>query len=62
MAQSELESFVNKFKALLNAGKNAHLSLKSEAGKAFVSLSVEIEQNEASALSTSWKWPCSTTP
>ena len=50
MAQSELESVVNKFKALLNAGKNAHLSLKSEAGKAFVSLSVEIEQNEASRL------------
>ena len=48
MAQSEMESFINKFKALSHAGKNANLSLKSEAGKVIVSLSVEIEQVETS--------------
>ena len=50
MAHSELESFVNKFKALLHSGTNATLSLRSEAGKASISLSVEIEPKETSRL------------
>ena len=42
MAQWELDSFYSKFKNLLCAEKNATLTLKSEAGKAFVTLSLDL--------------------
>ena len=44
--QTEMESFINK----LNVGKNANLSYRSEAWKAFISISVEVEPREASVL------------
>ena len=43
MTQSELESFIMKFKGLLYSGKNANLNIKSEGGKVLISLSVEEE-------------------
>jgi hypothetical protein len=43
MAQSEIESFILKFKPLLNSGKNANLNLGSEGGKTFITLTVEVE-------------------
>jgi hypothetical protein len=42
MALSEIDSFVHKFKNLLNLEKDASLTLKSEAGRATVILSVEL--------------------
>ena len=38
----ELDSFYGKFKNLLCAEKNATLTLKSEAGKAYVTLSIDL--------------------
>ena len=43
MAMSEIDSFYFKFKNLLISGKSANLSLRSEAGKASLSLTVEVE-------------------
>ena len=37
------DSFFCKFKNLLHSGKNAQLEIKSEAGKAFVKLTAEVE-------------------
>ena len=42
MVQSELDSFFVKFKNLLHAEKDATLTLKSDAGRAFVTLSVDL--------------------
>ena len=42
MVQSELDSFYVKFKNLLRAEKDATLTLKSEAGRAVISLSVDL--------------------
>ena len=49
---SEIDSFIWKFKQLLHSGKNAHLEIKSEAGKAFVHLSaeVDVQQHEQQLL------------
>ena len=41
-ANIELDSFYVKFKTLLHAGKDATLFLKSNAGKAIVTLSVDL--------------------
>ena len=43
MADYEIDSFVLKFKNLLFAGNNANLTIKSEAGKCLVNLSVEVD-------------------
>ena len=43
MAGYEIDSFVLKFKRLLFAGNNANLTIKSEAGKALVNLSVDVD-------------------
>ena len=42
MLQVELDSFYVKFKHLLRAEKDATLTLKSEAGRAFVTLSLDL--------------------
>jgi hypothetical protein len=42
MVQSELDSFYVKFKNLLRAEKDATLTLKIEAGRAFVTLSLDL--------------------
>ena len=42
MSQRELDSFYVKFKNLLRGEKDATLTLKSEAGRAFVSLSLDL--------------------
>ena len=42
MAQRELDSFYVKFKNLLREEKDATLTLKSEAGRAFVTLSLDL--------------------
>ena len=42
MANIELDSFYIKFKSLLNQEKDAVLTLKSESGRAQVTLSVEL--------------------
>ena len=42
MAQQELDSFFVKFKCLLQSEKDATLTLKSEAGRAFVTLSLDL--------------------
>ena len=42
MAQQELDSFFVKFKCLLQLEKDATLTLKSEAGRAFVTLSLDL--------------------
>ena len=42
MAHFELDSFYGKFKNLLRAEKDAVLTLKSEAGRAFVTLSLDL--------------------
>ena len=39
---SEIDNFIWKFKTLLHAGKKANLSINSEAGKALVTLTVEV--------------------
>jgi hypothetical protein len=44
MAQAEIDSFILKFKNLLISGRNATLVIKSNAGKAEVSLNVELGQ------------------
>ena len=41
VAMSEIDSFFIKFKQLVYSGKNAHLDVKSEDGKAIVHLTVE---------------------
>jgi hypothetical protein len=43
MAMSEIDSFIWKFKKLLHSGNNAHLEIRSEAGKATVNLNAEAE-------------------
>ena len=43
MAMSHLDSFIWKFKQLLHSGMNAKLEIKSEAGKATVNLTAEVE-------------------
>ena len=47
MANQEINSFILKFKNLWRAGKNANLTIKSLAGKAHVSLNVELDDNPA---------------
>ena len=42
MAKAEIDSFILKFKNLLLSGRNATLVIKSNAGKAEVSLNVEL--------------------
>ena len=42
MVHVELDSFYVKFKHLLRAEKDATLTLKSEAGRAFVTLSLDL--------------------
>ena len=42
MAQQELDSFFVKFKCLLQLEKDATLTLKSEAGRAFFTLSLDL--------------------
>ena len=44
MAKAEIDSFILKFKNLLISGRNATLVIKSNAGKAEVSLNVELGQ------------------
>jgi hypothetical protein len=43
MDHSEINSFISKFMGLLKSGKNANLNIKSEAGKAFINLNVEVQ-------------------
>ena len=40
---SEIDSYVFMFKQLVLTGKKSHLEIKSEAGKAAVHLSVEVD-------------------
>ena len=42
MASLEIDSFVRKFKALCEGGRNANLTLSSKAGKASVNLRVDL--------------------
>ena len=42
MASHEIDSFVNKFKALCQGGRTASLTLSSKAGKALVNLRVDL--------------------
>ena len=44
MAKAEIDSFILIFKNLLISGRNATLVIKSNAGKAEVSLNVELGQ------------------
>ena len=43
MAMPEIDSFIGKFKNLLHLGVNAHLEIKSKAGKAFIKLTAEVD-------------------
>ena len=43
VAMSKIDSSFIKFKQLVYSGKNAHLDVKSEAGKAIVHLTVEVD-------------------
>ena len=43
MAMPEIDSFIGKFKNLLHLGVNAHLEIKSEAGKAIIKLTAEVD-------------------
>ena len=43
MALAEIDSFVLKFKNLLLAGINANMTIKSQAGKAFLTLAAEVD-------------------
>ena len=43
MIHSEIESFISKFKTIANAGINASLIIKTEAGKATVTLTAEVD-------------------
>ena len=45
MALSEIDSFILKFKNLLHSGNTSNLTLRSEAGKAFITLTVEVDQH-----------------
>ena len=45
MDSLEIDSFVMKFKNLWRAGRNASLTIKANAGKALVNLSVELEHH-----------------
>ena len=42
MAYHEIDSFVNKFKALCQDGRSARLTLASKAGKAVINLRVDL--------------------
>ena len=42
MAYHEIDSFVNKFKALCQGGRNASLTMSSKAGKAVINLRVDL--------------------
>ena len=50
MALSEVDSFILKFKNLLKSGKNAHPDIKSEAGKASIKLTVEVDLDTSKNL------------
>ena len=43
MANIEIDSFVKKFKSLCQLGRTAKLTLTSNAGKASINLSVDLE-------------------
>ena len=43
MIHSEIESFISKFKTIANAGINASLTIKTEDGKATVTLTAEVD-------------------
>ena len=43
MAMVEMDSFFFKFKNLLSSGKSANLTLRADAGKATITLTVEVE-------------------
>ena len=43
MAHSEIDSFVMKFKQIMHSGKKVDLNIKSEAGKAVINLTVEVD-------------------
>ena len=43
MAMSEMDSFIFKFKNLLSTGKSATLTLRADAGKATITLAVEVK-------------------
>ena len=51
MAKREIESFISKFMGLLRTGKNSNLNIKSEAGKAFINMYVEVKDEPST-------WPC----
>ena len=40
---SEIDSFIWKFKQLVHSGMNAHLDIKTEAGRAIVHLTAEVD-------------------
>ena len=42
-AIEEIDSFFFKFKHLLISGKNANLTMKSETGKVYVNLALEVD-------------------
>ena len=42
MAYQEIDSFVNKFKALCQGGRNASLTMSSKAGKAMINLRLDL--------------------
>jgi hypothetical protein len=44
MDHSEIISFITKFMGLLHSGKSANLNIKCEAGKAFINLYVEVQE------------------
>jgi hypothetical protein len=44
MDHSEITSFITKFMGLLQSGKSANLNIKCEAGKAFINLYVEVQE------------------
>ena len=51
MAYLEVDSFVKKFKILAQAGRNASLTLSSNAGKAVLNLRVDLGVLEANFYS-----------
>ena len=50
MAMSEIDSFIWKFRKLLYSGKNARLEIKSEAGKAVVTLTAEVDVRDETPI------------
>ena len=43
MAMPEIDSFIWKFKKLLHSGMNAHLDIRTEAGKAVLTITAEVD-------------------